>query len=63
MSIDPKQLAEKMKVIGFKVTEAELQNTIYPIMHDCYELGISLTMIRCHRSSGSASNSGLGTTA
>jgi hypothetical protein len=40
MSVDPKQL-EKIKVIGFKVTEEELQNTIYPIMHDCYyQLGI-----------------------
>jgi hypothetical protein len=39
MSVDPKQL-EKIKVIGFKVTESELQNTIYPIMHDCYQLGI-----------------------
>jgi hypothetical protein len=40
VSIDPKQPVEKIKVIGFKVTEEELQNTIYPIMHDCYELGI-----------------------
>jgi hypothetical protein len=39
MSVDPKQL-EKIKVVGFKVTESELQNTIYPIMHDCYQLGI-----------------------
>src|SRR5215218_3636700 len=39
MSVDPKQL-QKNKVIGFKVTEDELQNTIYPVMHDCYQLGI-----------------------
>jgi hypothetical protein len=36
MSVDPKQLVEKTKIIGFRVTEDELQNTIYPIMHDCY---------------------------
>jgi hypothetical protein len=30
-----------MKVIGFKVTEEELQNIIYPVMHDCYyQLGL-----------------------
>jgi hypothetical protein len=40
MSVDPKQQLEKRKIIGFKVTEDELQNTIYPIMHDCYQLGI-----------------------
>jgi flagellar biosynthesis GTPase FlhF len=40
MSVDPKQPLEKIKVIGFKVTEEELQNTIYPVMHDCYDLGI-----------------------
>ena len=40
MSDDPKQLLEKTKVIGFKVTENELQNTIYPVMHNCYQLGI-----------------------
>jgi hypothetical protein len=48
MSVDPKRQqqqqqpvpAERIKVIGFKVTERELQNTIYPIMHDCYQLGI-----------------------
>jgi hypothetical protein len=49
MSIDPKQqqqqqqqqpVPERIKVIGFKVTESELQNTIYPIMRDCYQLGI-----------------------
>jgi hypothetical protein len=28
MSVDPKQL-EKIKVIGFKVTEEELQNIIF----------------------------------
>jgi|SRR5215218_1563640 len=39
MSVDPKQL-EKIKIIGFRVTEDELQNTIYPVMHDCYQLGI-----------------------
>src|SRR5215218_4383363 len=39
MSVDPKQL-QKNKVIGFKVTEDELQNTICPVMHDCYQLGI-----------------------
>jgi hypothetical protein len=41
MSVDPKQPLEKIKVVGFKVTENELQNTIYPVMHDCYyQLGI-----------------------
>jgi hypothetical protein len=40
MSVDPKQPLEKIKVVGFRVTENELQNTIYPIMHDCYQLGI-----------------------
>jgi hypothetical protein len=35
MSVDPKQPVEKIKVIGFRVTEEELQNTIYPVMHDC----------------------------
>jgi hypothetical protein len=41
MSVDPKQQPlEKIKVIGFKVTEDELHNTIYPVMHDCYQLGI-----------------------
>jgi hypothetical protein len=45
MSVDPKQyqpqpVPERIKVIGFKVTESELQNTIYPIMHDCYRMGI-----------------------
>jgi hypothetical protein len=29
MSVDPKQPLEKIKVIGFKVTEDELQNIIY----------------------------------
>jgi hypothetical protein len=43
MSIDPRQQQrlEKTKIIGFRVTEEELQNTIYPVMHDCYyQLGI-----------------------
>jgi hypothetical protein len=43
MSIDPKQQQQqfdKTKIIRFRVTEEELQNTIYPIMHDCYDLGI-----------------------
>ena len=41
MSVDPKQQQlEKTKIIGFRVTEEELQNTIYPVMHDCYQLGI-----------------------
>ena len=26
--------------IGFRATEEELQNVIYPVMHDCYDLGI-----------------------
>jgi hypothetical protein len=44
MSVDPRQQPqpplEKTKIIGFRVTEDELQNTIYPVMHDCYEPGI-----------------------
>jgi hypothetical protein len=44
MSVNPKQQQEqpldKTKIIGFRVTEEGLQNTIYPIMHDCYQLGI-----------------------
>jgi hypothetical protein len=43
MSVDPRQQQplEKIKVIGFKVTEDELQNIIYPVMHDCYyQLGL-----------------------
>jgi hypothetical protein len=42
MSVNPKQPpVEKIKIIGFRVTEEELQNTIYPVMHDCYyQLGI-----------------------
>jgi hypothetical protein len=40
MSVDPNQLPDKTKIIGFRVTEEELHNTIYPIMHDCYQLGI-----------------------
>ena len=42
MSVDSEQQQfEKIKVIGFKVTEEELQNIIYPVMHDCYyQLGL-----------------------
>jgi hypothetical protein len=42
MSVDPKQQLDKTtKIIGFRVTEEELQNVIYPVMHDCYyQLGI-----------------------
>ena len=42
MSDDPKQQLDKTtKIIGFRVTEEELQNVIYPVMHDCYyQLGI-----------------------
>src|ERR671922_2302508 len=42
MSVDPKQqpIDKTTKIIGFRVTEEELQNTIYPVMHDCYDLGI-----------------------
>jgi hypothetical protein len=43
MSVDPRQqqpLPDKTKIIGFRVTEEELHNTIYPVMHDCYDLGI-----------------------
>jgi hypothetical protein len=41
MSDDPKQQQlDKTKIIGFRVTEDELQNTICPVMHDCYQLGI-----------------------
>ena len=39
MSEDPKQL-DKTKIIGFRVTEEELRNIIYPVMHDCYDMGI-----------------------
>jgi hypothetical protein len=39
MSVDPRQL-DKTKIIGFRVTEEELQNVIYPVMHDCDDLGI-----------------------
>jgi hypothetical protein len=28
----------KLKVIGRKLTEEELQNIITPVMHDCYNL-------------------------
>jgi flagellar biosynthesis GTPase FlhF len=38
--IDPRQPVEKIRLIGFRVTEEELHNTIYPVMHDCYDLGI-----------------------
>ena len=41
MSVDPRQPpVEKIKVIGLKVTEDELQNITYPVMHDCYQLGL-----------------------
>ena len=38
MSVDPKQLDKTTKIIGLRVTEEELQNIIYPVMHDCYDL-------------------------
>jgi hypothetical protein len=41
MSDDPRQPLEKIPIVGLKVTEDELQNTIYPVMHECYyQLGI-----------------------
>jgi hypothetical protein len=42
MSVNPNQQLpnDKTKIIGFRVTEEELHNTIYPVMHDCYDLGI-----------------------
>src|SRR5919108_4133782 len=41
MSVDEKQLDKTTKIIGLRVTEEELQNVIYPVMHDCYyQLGI-----------------------
>jgi len=40
MFVDEKQLDKITKIIGFRVTEEELQNIIYPVMHDCYDLGI-----------------------
>jgi hypothetical protein len=40
MSVDQQQPLDKTKIIGFRVTEDELHNTIYPVMHDCYDLGI-----------------------
>jgi hypothetical protein len=42
MTVNPKQLQalDNTKIIGFRVTEDELQNTIYPVMHDCYQLDI-----------------------
>jgi hypothetical protein len=46
MSVNPKQPVEKIKIIGFRVTEEELQNTIYPVMHDSAIISlVSLTMI------------------
>jgi hypothetical protein len=36
----PAAVDDKIKIIGFRVTENELQNIIYPVMHDCYQLGI-----------------------
>jgi hypothetical protein len=48
MSVDPKQqqLDKTTKIIGFRVTEEELQNTIYPVMHDSAIISlVSLTMI------------------
>jgi hypothetical protein len=45
MSVNPNQQQpplpnDKTKIIVFRVTEEELHNTIYPVMHDCYDLGI-----------------------
>jgi hypothetical protein len=40
MSVDEKQLDKTTKIIGLRVTEEELQNIIYPVMHDCYDLDI-----------------------
>jgi hypothetical protein len=67
MSVDPKHhqqppVQEKIKIIGFRVTENELQNIIHPVMHDCYQLGIIDydTLTSFLRSS--VSSSGLGTT-
>jgi hypothetical protein len=41
MSVDQQQQPnDKSKIIVFRVTEDELHNTIYPVMHDCYDLGI-----------------------
>jgi hypothetical protein len=48
VSVDPKQQQQQLekKVIEFKVTEEELQNTIYPVMHDSAIISlVSLTMI------------------
>jgi pectate lyase len=39
MSDDPKQL-DKTKIIGFRVTEEELQNIIIPTMQDSYQLDL-----------------------
>jgi hypothetical protein len=63
MSVDPKQQPDKTKIIGFRVTEDELQNTIYPVMHDCYDLGIIDHDTTSSFLRSSASNSGLHTTA
>jgi hypothetical protein len=30
----------RWKMIGCRVTEEELQNHIFPMMHECYQLGI-----------------------
>ena len=40
MSVDERQLDKTTKIIGFRVTEEELQNVIYPVMHDCFDMGI-----------------------
>jgi hypothetical protein len=40
MSADPKQLDKTTKIIGFRVSEEQLQNVIYPVMRDCYDMGI-----------------------
>jgi hypothetical protein len=48
MSVNPNQNnhLKKIKVIGFRVTEEELQNTIYPVMHDSAIISlVPLTMI------------------
>jgi hypothetical protein len=48
MSDDSKQQLDKTKIIGFRVTEDELQNIIYtyPVMHDSAIISlVSLTMI------------------
>jgi pectate lyase len=40
MSDDPKQQLDKTKIIGFRVTEEELQNIIIPTMQDSYQLDL-----------------------